>query len=164
VIWPSAYRAWGLVGGAKVHVDSGLLHSKPTQHPKRPADDAFGVDERSGAGLLPQTFNFGPSARADVAAPQASAAEGRLLAHMLGIDFLPVEPSASYVSSYEWWPRDQNKPRTPDSSTVSPSPKSGSSHSSPAQAMPIPFSFEQSHDFWDSPLVQDMGVNFITGV
>ena len=164
MIWPSAYRAWGLVGGAKVHVDSGLLHSKPIQHPKRPADDAFGVDERSGAGLLPQTYNFGSSARADVAAPQASPAESRLLAHMLGIEFPPMEPSASYASGYEWWPRDQNKPRTPDSSTVSPSPKSGSSHSSPAAAMPIPFSFEQSHDFWDAPLLQDMGVNFITGV
>ncbi|KAI0001718.1 hypothetical protein BJV77DRAFT_1063126 [Russula vinacea] len=151
VIWPSAYRAWGLVGGAKVHVDSGLLHSKPIQHPKRPADDAFGVDERSGAGLLHRP-------------PQASPAESRLLAHMLGIEFPPMEPSASYASGYEWWPRDQNKPRTPDSSTVSPSPKSGSSHSSPAAAMPIPFSFEQSHDFWDAPLLQDMGVNFITGV
>jgi hypothetical protein len=163
VIWPSAYRAWGLVGGAKVHVDSGLLHSKTTQRQKRPADDAFGVDERSGVGLLPQTFSSGPSA--DGAAPRASTAESRLLAHMLGIDFPSMEPSAPYVSGYEWWQRDQNKPRTPDSShTVSPSPRSGSSHSSPASAMPIPFSFDQTHNFWDVPLLQDTGVDFTTGV
>jgi hypothetical protein len=165
VIWPSAYRAWGLVGGAKVHVDSGLLHSKPTQRQKRHADDAFGVDERSGAGLLPQTFNFGPSEGVDVEAPRASAAESRLLAHMLGIDFPSIEPSAPYVSGYEWLPRDQTKSRTPDSShTVSPSPRSVSTHSSPAAAMPIPFSFEQTHNFWDAPLLQDMGMNFTTGV
>jgi hypothetical protein len=164
VIWPSAYRAWGLIGGAKVHVDSGFLHSKTTQRQKRPAEDAFG-DEGSGAGLLPQTFNSGPPAGADVAAPRTSAAESRLLAHMLGIDFPSIEPSASYVSGYEWLPRDQNKPRTPDSShTVSPSSKSGSSHSSPAAPMPIPFSFDQTHNFWDAPLLQDMGVNYITGV
>lgn len=163
MIWPSAYRAWGLVGGAKVHVDSGLLHSKTTQRPKRHADDAFGVDERSGAGLLPQTFNFGPPIGEDVVAPQASAAESRLLAHMLGIDFPSMGPSASYVSGYEWLPRDQNNPRTPDSSHVSPSPRSGSSHSSPAAAMPIPFGFDQMHNFWDPPLLQDTGVNFTTG-
>jgi len=163
VIWPSAYRAWGLIGGAKVHVDSGFLHSKTTQRPKRPAEDAFGVDERSGAGLLPQTFNFDPSAGADGAAPRASAAESRLLAHMLGIDFPSMEPSASHAPGYEWLPRDQNKPRTPDSShAVSPS-RSGSSRSSPAAAMPIPFSFEQTHNFWDSPLLQDMSVNYVTG-
>lgn len=165
MIWPSAYRAWGLVGGAKVHVDSGILHAKPTQRPKRPAEDAFGVDERSGAGLLPQTYNFGPSLGEDVAAPRASAVDSRFLAHMLGLDLPVMEPSASNAPSYEWWLRDQSKPRTPDSShAVSPSPKSGSSHSSPAAAMPIPFSFEQSHNFWDAPLLQDMGVNFIPGV
>ncbi|KAF8506800.1 fungal-specific transcription factor domain-containing protein [Russula emetica] len=160
IIWPSAYRAWGLVGGAKVHVDSGFLHPKPTQRQKRPADDAFGVNDRSG-----QTFNFGASAGTDEATPRASAAESRLLAHMLGIDFSSTEPSAPYPSGYEWWSRDQNKPRTPDSSshTVSPSPRSGSSHSSPAAAMPIPFSFEQTHNFWDAPLLQDMGVNYVTG-
>jgi hypothetical protein len=164
VIWPSAYRAWGLIGGAKVHVDSGFLHSKTIQRPKRPAEDAFGVDERSGAVLLPQTVNFDPSAGADGAAPRASAAESRLLAHMLGIDFPSMEPSAPHAPGYEWWPRDQNKPRTPDSShAVSPSPRSGSSHSSPAAAMPIPFSFEQTHNFWDSPLLQDMSVNYVTG-
>lgn len=165
VIWPSAYRAWGLIGGAKVHVDSGFLHSKPTQRQKRPADDAFGVADRSGASLLPQAFNFDPSTGTDEAAPRASAAESRLLAHMLGIDLPPTGPSAPYASGYEWWSRDQNKPRTPDSSShaVSPSPRSGSSHSSPAAAMPIPFSFEQTHNFWDTPFLQDMGVNMLPG-
>jgi len=164
VIWPSAYRAWGLIGGAKVHVDGGFMQSKPTQRPKRPAEDAFGVDDMTGAGLLPQ-FNFDPSTRADDAAPQASAAESRLLAHMLGIDFPSMEPSAPYAPGYEWRSRDQSKPCTPDSTshTVSPSPRSGSSHSSPAAPMPIPFSFDQPHNFWDPPLIQDMGANYVTG-
>ena len=165
MIWPSAYRAWGLIGGAKVHVDSSLVNPKTAQRPKRAADDAFGTEERSRAGPLPQTFDFGLSAGTDVAAPQASTAENRLLAHMLGIDFPLPGTSTSYAPEYEWRPRDQNKPRTPDSShTVSPSPKSGSNHSSPAAAMPIPFSFDQARNFWDAPLLQDMGVNFLTGV
>ena len=29
--------------------------------------------------------------------------------------------------------------------------------------MPIPFSFEQTHNFWDEPLLQDMGVNMLPG-
>jgi hypothetical protein len=159
VIWPSAYRAWGLIGGAKVHVDSNLVNT--TQRPKRAADDAFGAEERRGAGLLPTTFDFARSA--DVAAPQASTAENRLLAHILGIDFPLAGQSTSYMPEYEWCPRDQNQPRTPDSSqAVSPSPGSGSNHSSPAAAMPIPFSFDQARNFWDAPL-QDIGVNFMTG-
>jgi hypothetical protein len=165
VIWPSAYRAWGLIGGAKVHVDSAALNSKAVQRPKRPADDAFGIDDRSGADLLPHTFNFGTSARSDV--PETSIAESRLLASMLGIDFSSAEPSTPYSSKYEWWQRDQNQPQTPDSSHTmpsSPSPRSGSSHSSPTAAMPIPFSFDQTSNFWDSPLLQDMGVSFATGV
>lgn len=146
-------------------MDSGFLHAKPTHRQKRPADDAFGVDDRNGAGLLPPTFNFGPSTGPDKAAPQASPAESRLLAHMLGIDFPSTEPPAPYASGHDWWSRDQNNPRTPDSSshTVSPSPRSGSSHSSPSAAMAIPFSFEQPHNFWDSPLLQDMNLNYVTG-
>lgn len=142
MIWPSAYRAWGLVSGAKVHVDSGIMNPKTMQRPKRPADDAFGAETR-GAGLyFPQTFDLGQSVGADVAAPQAS-----------------------YLPGYEWWLHDQNKPRTPDSlHTLSPSPNSGSTHSSPSAAMPIPFSFDQAHNFWDVPLLQDMDVNFVAGV
>jgi hypothetical protein len=170
VIWPSAYRAWGLVGGAKVHADSALLNPKPVQRPKRPAEDAFGTDDKNGLGPLPHTFNFAsPTTGADVpvtASSETSIADRHLLASMLGID-LPsnAEPSPPYVPKYEWWQRDLNQPRTPDSSHTmsSPSPRSGSSHSSPAAAMPIPFSFDQSN-FWDSPLLQDMSVNFSTGV
>ncbi|KAI0257234.1 fungal-specific transcription factor domain-containing protein [Lactifluus subvellereus] len=170
VIWPSAYRAWGLIGGAKVHVDSALLNSKPVQRHKRPADDAFGTEDRKGADLLPYAFNFGSSAEADVEveASETSTVDNRLLATVLGIDFSSTGPSTtSYPPRYEWWPRDQSQPRTrtPDSShTVTSSPRSGSNHSSPAAAMPIPFSFDQANNFWDSPLLQDVGVNFVAGV
>ena len=160
VVWPSAYRAWGLIGGAKVHVDSSLVN--PRQRQKRVADDAFGTEERRRAGLLPQTLDFTQST--DVAAPQASAAGDRLLAHMLGIDFPLAGQSTSYTPEYEWWLRDQNQSRSPDSSQpVSPSPGSGSNHSSPSAAMPIPFSFDQARNFWDPRSLQDMGVNFATG-
>ncbi|KAI0308118.1 fungal-specific transcription factor domain-containing protein [Multifurca ochricompacta] len=166
VIWPSAFRAWELLDGAKVHVDSGLLISKSMQRHKRPADDAFGTDteDKNGAGPLTQAFDLGSSVGVDVTAQQVSTAENRLLAHMLGIEIPGVEPSTSYLPRYEWWPRDQTKPTTPDSSqAVSPSPRSGSNHSSPASTMPIPFSFDQTRNFWDAPLLQDMGANFVSG-
>lgn len=138
------------------------------QRPKRHAEDAFGTEERAGAGPLLQAYDFGPSAAGtDVAAPQASAAGNRLLAHMLGIDFPLAGSATSYAPEYEWWSRNQTKPHSPDSSqsAVSPSPKSGSNHSSPAAAMPIPFSFDQARNFWDPPSLQDMGlgVNYIAG-
>jgi hypothetical protein len=166
VIWPSAYRAWGLVGGAKVHADSALLNPKPVQRPKRPAEDAFGTDDKN---LLPHTFNFAsPTTGADVpvtAPSETSIANRHLLASMLGINLPSADTAPPYVPKYEWWQRDLNQPRTPDSSHTmsSPSPRSGSSHSSPAAAIPIPFSFDQSN-FWDTPLLQDMSLNFATGV
>lgn len=171
MIWPSALRAWELLNGAKVHVDNSILRFKEVHRYKRPADDAFGTGDTNtngGAGLLTQSFGLGSSASAGVdavAAPQVSTAENRLLAHMLGLDIPGVEPSTSYLPGYEWWPRDQNKSQTPDSSQpVSPSPGSGSNHSSPASGMPIPFSFDQTRNFWDTPLLQDLGgVNFVSG-
>jgi len=148
-----------------------LNNSKTTQRYKRAADDAFGTEEENRAVLYPQTLNFNPPPPADVAAaPQVSGTENRLLAQMLGIDFSsstiepPAPAPAPYVPDYGWWPREPNKPRTPDSThTVSPSPKSGSSHSSPAAAMAIPFSFDQTSNFWDAPLLPDLSVNFISG-
>ncbi|KAH9044579.1 fungal-specific transcription factor domain-containing protein [Lactarius pseudohatsudake] len=168
VIWPSALRAWELLNGAKLHVDNSILRFNEVQRYKRHADDAFGTRDTNGAGLLTQSFGLSPSVGPGVdvaAAPQAaSTAENRLLAHMLGLDIPGVEPSTSYLPGYEWWPRDQNKSQTPDSSQpVSPSPGTGSNHSSPASGMPIPFSFDQTRNFWDTPLLQDLGVNFISG-
>lgn len=164
VIWPSALRAWELLNGAKVHVDNSILRFKEVQRYKRHADDAFGTDDTNGPGPLTQSFGPGSSAGVDAAVPQASTADNRLLAHMLGIDIPGVDPSTSYLPGYEWWPRDQNKPQTPDSSQpVSPSPGSGSNRSSPASAMPIPFSFDQTRNFWNAPQPQDPGVNFVSG-
>jgi len=70
-------------------------------------------------GLFPEVFDFGPPTGTDEAAPQASAAESRLLAHMLGIDIPSTEPSAPYTSGYEWWPRGLD---TGDGSIFSPQP------------------------------------------
>ena len=57
MIWPSAHRAWGLLQGAKIQVDNGLLTlygigggiggsgsgaGGPGERAKRGADDAFG--------------------------------------------------------------------------------------------------------------------------
>jgi hypothetical protein len=156
VIWPSAFRSWGLIGGAKVQVDNGILNPKTTQRPKRPADEALGAEERTRVGLPPQTFNFGPSTGADVASRQVPATDSRLVAHLLGLDIPSVDP-ASCTPNYEWWPRNQNKPHTSDGThTVS------SSESPKSAAMPIPFSFDQPHNFWDAPLLQDMGLNHLT--
>ena len=150
-------------------MDNGILRFKEVQRFKRPADDAFGTGDTNSSGLLSRSFGLG-SAAAGVDAAAAPQTENRLLAHMLGLDLPGVEPSASYLPAYEWFPRDQNRPQleTPDSSQpVSPSPGpgsgSGSNHSSPASAMPIPFSFDQTRNFWDAPLLQDLGVNFVSG-
>ena len=170
MIWPSALRAWELLNGAKVHVDNGILRFNEVQRYKRHADDAFGTGDTNangsgGGGLLTQSFGLAPTIAVDAtAAPQASNTENRLLAHMLGLDLPGVEPSTSYLPGYEWWPRDQNKPMTPDiSQPVSPSPGSVSNHSSPSSGMPIPFSFDQTRNFWDAPLLQDLNVNFVSG-
>ena len=164
MIWTSALRAWELLNEAKVHVDNNILRFNDVQRYKRPADDAFGTGDTDGAGPLTQSVGLGSSSGVDTAAPQVSTTENRILAHMLGIDMPGVEPSTSYLPGYEWWPRDQNKPLTPDiSQPVSPSPGSASNHSSPASGMPIPFSFDQTRNFWDAPL-QDLGVNFRSGV
>lgn len=165
-----------LLNGAKVHVDNGILRFKEVQRYKRHADDAFGIGDTDGAvavggggvGTLAQSFGLAPSVGVDAAAvavPQAANTENRLLAHMLGLDLPGVGPSTTLFPNYELWPRDQNKPLTPDNSQpVSPSPGSVSNHSSPASGMPIPFSFDQTRNFWDAPLLQDLDINFISGV
>ena len=161
-----------LLNGAKVHVDNSILRFKEVQRYKRHADDAFGIGDTDGGvgsiGALTQSFGLAPSVGVDaatVAVPQASNTENRLLAHMLGLDLPGVGPSATFFPNYELWPRDQNKPLTPDNSQpVSPSPGSVSNHSSPSSGMPIPFSFDQTRNFWDAPLLQDIDINFISGV
>jgi hypothetical protein len=165
VIWPSAQRAWQLLDGAKVHVDNGILRFKEVQRYKRHADDAFGTGDTSGGGLLTQSFGLPPVGKDATAAPQPLNAENRLLAHMLGLDLPGAEPSTSYLPGYEWWSRDQNKSLTPDNSQpVSPSPGSVSNHSSPTSGMPIPFGFDHTRNFWDAPLMQDIDINFASGV
>lgn len=147
-------------------MDNGILRFKEVQRYKRHADDAFGTGDTSGGGLLAQSFGIPPAVGKDAAAaPQPLNAENRLLAHMLGLDLPGAEPSSSYLPGYEWWPRDQNKPLTPDiSQPVSPSPGSVSNHSSPTSGMPIPFSLDHTRNFWDAPLLQDIDLNFVSGV
>jgi hypothetical protein len=146
-------------------VDNGILRFNEVQRYKRHADDAFGTGDTDGGGSLTQSFGLAPSVGVDATAlPQASNTENRLLAHMLGLDLPSVGPSAAF-SNYELWPRDLNKPMTPDNSQpVSPSPGSVSNHSSPSSGMPIPFSFDQTRNFWDAPLLQDIDLNFVSGV
>jgi len=163
VIWPSAVRAWELLNGAKVHVDNGILRFKEVQRYKRHADDAFGTGDTDGGSALTQSFGLNSPIGVDaVAVPQATNADKHLLAQMLGLDLPVIGPSTSYIPGYEWWPRDQNKPMTPDNSQpVSPSPGSVSNHSSPSSGMPIPFSLDQTRNFWDAPFLQDLNVNFV---
>jgi len=162
VIWPSAVRAWELLKGAKVHVDNGILRFNEVQRYKRHADDAFGTEDTDAGGALTQSFGLGSPVGVDAAAvPQALNAESRVLAQMLGLDLPGVWPSTSYIPGYEWLPRDQNKPLTPDNSQpVSPSPGSVSNHSSPSSGMPIPFGFDHTRN-WDAPLLQDINVDFV---
>jgi hypothetical protein len=101
----------------------------------------------------------------------------RVLAHMLGLDIPGIEPSTSYLPGYEWWPRNGGPPppgsavqsagQTPtptSASATAPRPAPGSNTipgaggtespsphstaSSPPSAMPIPFSFDVTQQFW----------------
>lgn len=102
--WPSAGRAWDLLNGVRVQVDSNmppLVHGPDRQ--KRAADDAFG--ERSSDVL--QREAFGDVLQRE-RAPQNSGIQEistRMMAHMLGLDIPGIEPSTSYYPGYEWWPR-----------------------------------------------------------
>ncbi|OAX40867.1 hypothetical protein K503DRAFT_567355 [Rhizopogon vinicolor AM-OR11-026] len=101
--WPSAGRAWDLLNGVKVQVDSNmppLMHAPDRQ--KRAADDAFG--EKSSDVPQREVFSDLPRDRA----PQNSGIQEistRMMAHMLGLDIPGLEPSTSYYPGYEWWPR-----------------------------------------------------------
>jgi len=101
--WPSARRAWDLLNGVKVQVDSNLpplVHGPDRQ--KRAADDAFG--EKSTDVLQREAFSESTRERA----PQNSGIQEistRMMAHMLGLDIPGIEPSTSYYPGYEWWPR-----------------------------------------------------------
>ncbi|KAH7923243.1 hypothetical protein BV22DRAFT_1093249 [Leucogyrophana mollusca] len=105
-IWPSAARAWDLLNGVKVQVDSNLtplVHGPDRQ--KRGADDAFGREKSSD---VLQREAFGTLERKDHA-PQSTGGvqdiSTRMMAHMLGLDIPGIEPSTSYYPGYEWWPR-----------------------------------------------------------
>lgn len=44
----------------------------------------------------------------------------RIMAHMLGLDIPGVEPSASYLPGYEWWPRTASSSQVLTPTTTSP--------------------------------------------
>ncbi|KAG2045142.1 fungal-specific transcription factor domain-containing protein [Suillus americanus] len=117
--WPSAGRAWDLLNGVRVQVDSNmphLVHGPDRQ--KRAADDAFG--ERSSDVL--QREAFGDVLQRE-RAPQNSGIQEistRMMAHMLGLDIPGIEPSTSYYPGYEWWPRaNQPSPQSYHGSSTS---------------------------------------------
>ena len=151
MIWPSARRAWDLLHGAKVNVDKGLLASfaNGNQRVKRGADDAFGSEKISSA-LPRDTFDGLDRSATEMPAPLADSAGNRMLAHMLGLDIPGIEPSTSYLPGYEWWPRANPTIGSDQSSQAysTPSPNNISNHSSPSASMPIPFSFDQTQNYW----------------
>jgi len=107
--WPSAGRAWDLLNGVKVQVDSNIapLMQGPDRQ-KRAADDAFG--EKSSDVLQREAFSDLPRE----CAPQNSGIQEistRMMAHMLGLDIPGIEPSTSYYPGYEWWPRTNQSPQ-----------------------------------------------------
>ncbi|EGN91754.1 hypothetical protein SERLA73DRAFT_80157 [Serpula lacrymans var. lacrymans S7.3] len=113
IIWPSAARAWDLLHGVKVQVDSNLTPLIPgPDRRKRPADDAFGKEKSSD---FLQREAFGNLEEKELPAPQIvngiQDMSTRMMAHMLGLDIPGIEPSTSYYPGYEWWPR-TNSPQT----------------------------------------------------
>ncbi|KAI0049260.1 hypothetical protein FA95DRAFT_1557057 [Auriscalpium vulgare] len=172
-IWPSAQRAGELLNGAKVSVDKGLLSAlvSGAHRQKRGAEDAFGLDKSSNIlqqGAFEELERSTAASTPEGALPAPVQPSNRILAHMLGIDIPGIEPSTSYLPGYEWWPRPgQSTPSSQPGTSTSPSPKS--THSSPPSAMPIPFSFDQTQNFWmgsaGTPLAPDFSnINFSTNV
>ncbi|KAF9225551.1 hypothetical protein BS17DRAFT_751446 [Gyrodon lividus] len=103
--WPSAARAWDLLNGVKVQVDSNLapLVQGPDRQ-KRGADDAFGK-EKSSDFLQREAFAAKERVTSSAGIQDIST---RMMAHMLGLDIPGIEPSTSYYPGYEWWPRATN--------------------------------------------------------
>jgi hypothetical protein len=108
--WPSAGRAWDLLNGVRVQVDSNmppLVHGPDRQ--KRAADDAFGekrpdVLQREAFSDLPRECAQQNSGIQEIST--------RMMAHMLGLDIPGIEPSTSYYPGYEWWPRTNQPPQS----------------------------------------------------
>ncbi|KAF8560118.1 hypothetical protein OG21DRAFT_1451878 [Imleria badia] len=106
--WPSAARAWDLLHGVKVQVDSNLTPMlQGPERQKRGADDAFGREKSSD---FLQREAFGDSSSKERVTPTAGIQDisTRMMAHMLGLDIPGIEPSTSYYPGYEWWPRATN--------------------------------------------------------
>ncbi|KAI0068074.1 hypothetical protein BV25DRAFT_1875230 [Artomyces pyxidatus] len=168
VIWPSARRAYDLLHGAKVHVDKGFLSSfvNAAPRPKRGADAAFGTDKTVNIlqkDSLEELEQSQPTTPEAITAPAAAAvADNRILAHMLGIEIPGIEPSTSYLPGYEWWPRPGQSSSPAASQPVS-TPSPNSSRSSPPSTMGIPFSFDQTQNFWTEGVTAvnpDFGLNY----
>ncbi|KIJ66200.1 hypothetical protein HYDPIDRAFT_26571 [Hydnomerulius pinastri MD-312] len=135
--WPSAVRAWDLLNGVKVQVDSNVapLVQGPDRQ-KRGADDAFGKEKSSD---FLQREAFGDSAAKERVAPTAGIQDisTRMMAHMLGLDIPGIEPSTSYYPGYEWWPRATN---AMPQSYQQPTSMAGASSSEPLMNMNYPVS------------------------
>jgi len=137
MIWPSAGRAWALLEGAKVQFDNAVpLTKQGDDRRKRQADDAFGQEKNSD--FLSREA-FGP---VDQELPSSQGAQGiqdmstRMMAQMLGLDILGIEPSTSYYPGYEWWPRTASQTLTPTTT------------SSPGICSPSMFETQPSLEDW----------------
>ncbi|KAF8445677.1 fungal-specific transcription factor domain-containing protein [Boletus edulis BED1] len=124
--WPSAARAWDLLHGVKVQVDSNLTPMlQGPDRQKRGADDAFGR-EKSSDFLQREAFGDSGSRERMTSTPGIQDISTRMMAHMLGLDIPGIEPSTSYYPGYEWWPRATNTMQAP---YQQPSPSAQSSES-----------------------------------
>lgn len=111
--WPNAARAWDLLHGVKVQVDSNpmpMLQGPDRQ--KRGADDAFGREKNSDL-LQREVFGDSGSKERTTSTTGIQDISTRMMAHMLGLDIPGIEPSTSYYPGYEWWPRATNVVHAP---------------------------------------------------
>jgi hypothetical protein len=111
--WPSAARAWDLLHGVKVQVDSNIAPMvQGPDRQKRGADDAFGR-EKSSDFLQREAFGDSGSKERMTSTAGIQDISTRMMAHMLGLDIPGIEPSTSYYPGYEWWPRATNVVHAP---------------------------------------------------
>jgi hypothetical protein len=144
--WPSAARAWDLLHGVKVQVDSNLTPMlQGPDRPKRGADDAFGREKNSDF-LQRETFGDSGSKERMTSTAGIQDISTRMMAHMLGLDIPGIEPSTSYYPGYEWWPRATNVVHPPYQQ-----PSSGATASSSGTLMNANYPTVQAEPGWRVP-------------
>ena len=144
--WPSAARAWDLLHGVKVQVDSNLTPMlQGPDRQKRGADDAFGREKNSDF-LQREAFGDSGSKERMTSTAGIQDISTRMMAHMLGLDIPGIEPSTSYYPGYEWWPRGTNVMHAPYQQ-----PPSGANAASSGSLMNANYPASQGDPGWRVP-------------